>query len=86
MTNPVKADADNTEVTFEFKGDTYSVPPQSEWLVETLEFLEDGKITWVLRQLLGEDDWARFKSHKPKVPELGDLMTTLSEASGVQGN
>lgn len=86
MPNPVKTEAEQTAITFEYKGETYSAPPQAEWLVETLEFLEDGKITWALRQLLNDGDWTRFKSHKPQVQELGDFMNALTEAAGVQGN
>jgi hypothetical protein len=86
MTNPVKAEAVQDKISFEYKGETYSAPPQTEWLVETLEFMEDGKITWALRQLLDDGDWARFKSHKPQIKDLESFMTAITEAAGVQGN
>jgi len=94
--NPAKTEALGKEISFEFDGETYTVPPAREWDLDVLESYENGMIATCVRAVMGEEQYDRFKSEpaeggerKPKrrtVGDLNDLFETLQKALGVEGN
>jgi hypothetical protein len=83
---PAKADATGSNVSFEHDGQTYSVPPASEWGVETLEAFEDGKIIATVRTLLGDEQWSKYKAKGRKVTDLVSLFEAIQAATVGPGN
>lgn len=88
MTTPAKAEATGTDLlTFEYDGETYEIPPSSEWDLEVLEQYEEGKIAATVRALLGEEQYlAKFKSKKRTVRDLTVLFEQIQRTIGVSGN
>ncbi len=84
--NPTAAEALAEPIPFEFQGQTYTVPPTSEWDYETLEAFEDQKAVAILRSLLGPEQHAAFKATKPKVADFTAMMEALAGALGLSGN
>lgn len=85
-TAPIKAEANGDETAFEFDGRTYVVPPVTEWDVDAIEAVEDGRMATACRALLGEEQWRAFKSRKRTVADLRDLYQTIEAALGTEGN
>jgi hypothetical protein len=61
-----------------YDGETYEIPPQSEWDLEVLELFERGQTLTPTRTLVGEEQWAKFKSKPRKVKDLIDFTTAIS--------
>lgn len=73
-------------IEFNHNGVTYSVEPTSEWPLEALEALEEGRIVAFLKYVLGDEGYAALKATKPKIGELNDLTVAIQKAVGVAGN
>jgi len=86
VTNPVKAEALNEDVTFEYEGDTYTIPSTDEWPLEVLEAFEEGRVVSLLKAILGEEQWTEFKATNPKVKHLNAFVSAIQEATGIAGN
>jgi hypothetical protein len=85
-TNTAKTEALDEAISFDFDGETYSVPPAREWDLDALEAYEDGQIARTCRSLLGADQWATFRSKKRTVGDLEDLFLEVQKALGISGN
>lgn len=85
MENPAKAEALGERITFEWRGETFSILTTEEWPFEAMEAFEDGKLTKFLREILGPVEYAHFKSLKPKVSDLNDFVDAAQEALGISG-
>jgi hypothetical protein len=81
-----KTEAKDTAVTFDFDGETYSVPTAAEWDVETLEAFEDGRIIATVRTLLGAEQWAKYKAKGRRVTDLTALFEAIQSATVGPGN
>ena len=78
---PTKQDVTKQHSTFEYDGETYSVPPADDWSLEALEAVDEGKMTTAVRELLGEEQYAKFKSGgRRTVGDLGKLFEAAGEA------
>lgn len=84
--NAARAAAQGKKITLTFKGKSYTVAPPEEWDIDTLEKFEDGKVIGATRAVLGERQWAAFKSTSNKIGDVGELMDAIAKATGVQGN
>ncbi len=85
-TNTAKTEALAEGISFDFDGETYTVPPAREWDLDVLEAYEDGQIATTCRSLLGPAQWETFKSKRRSVGDLEDLMKAVQGALGVSGN
>lgn len=85
-TTAAKAEATNATVPFEFEGQSYTVVPTSEWDIEVLESMEEGKITAVLRAILQDDGYSIFRATKPNIAKIGEFFESLQSALGTEGN
>lgn len=81
-----KAEALNESVSFAYDGETYAIPPTSEWDLDVLVSYENGKIAATVEGLLGADQWKTFRSKKRTVGDLNGLFEELQKAVGVSGN
>lgn len=77
-----KAEALSAAVSLTYDGETYSIPPASEWDLDVLEHFEEGRVLALVKALLGPDGWARFRSKPRTVADLTDLMESVQEALG----
>lgn len=83
--NPVQVEAlsDGT-LAVAFRGDTFVVPVIDEWTIEALEAFENGKGVQLLKQLLGQKQWARFRRSYGKKKDVDDLAEAIAEAGGFE--
>ena len=70
----------------EYDGETYAVPPTSDWDVEALEAFEAGRVVALVTALLGAEQWAKFKAKGRKVSELAELFKAIETATVGRGN
>jgi hypothetical protein len=84
--SPTAAEALREQVPFTFDGVEYVVDPTSEWEYEVLEAFEAGKISAVLKALLGEEQHNKFKAGKPRVADLNRFVEAIQKALGISGN
>lgn len=68
--------------TFTYDEVDYTVPAADEWSLEALEAYEDGKVVTLIREILGEAQWATFKAKPRKVRDLNALFAAAQEALG----
>ncbi len=76
----------DTPITVTWKGKTYKVVPASKWTIEVLEAVEDGKMTYILRNVLEGDGYTRFRATQPLASEVGEFFEKVSKAVSPAGN
>lgn len=80
----LKAEATETEIKVEFRGDEYVLPKNvEEWPLDVMEAMEDEKPVSALRSLLGPAQWAKVKSHGLKMADLEEVTDTFLNAVGL---
>lgn len=84
--NPVKAEALGESFSVDFDGVAYTIEPATEWDLDVLEAIEDGKMTTALRTLLGREQWATFKAKRRTAADLGTFYSAVEQAIGAPGN
>lgn len=78
-----KAEALKTETSFDYDGVTYTLAPSAEWDLDVLDAFEGGQIATAVRLLLGDDQWATFRSKPRKVRDLNELFAAVQKAAGL---
>lgn len=73
-------EATDTPITVTWKGKTYKVIPSAQWDIEVLEAMEDGKMTYILRNVLDGDGYQRFRATKPLASEVGEFFDKITKA------
>lgn len=68
-----------TTVTFEDVD--YTIAPAEDWSLDAIEAYEDGKIATLVREILGAEQWARFKEKPRKVSDLTAFMREFEKAT-----
>lgn len=88
-TTAVKAladEAEDTMVSVEYDGEEYTFDTDGVTDIEFLEAYEDGRGIGACRELLGPEQWAKFKASKlpkkVKDTDLRALMDLMFEAVG----
>lgn len=82
-TKALKAEATGSDVEFEFNGITYTVPASiNDQSLDVLEAIEDGRITAAVRAIIGDAQYAVFKSTKPTIGDLNVFFEALQKAAG----
>lgn len=76
------AEALREGVTFTFGGHEYTTPPSSEWSIDVLEALDDQRHTHVVRELLGDEQWAAFRGRHNRMSEFNDFLNAALKAAG----
>lgn len=72
--------------TFTYDGVKYTVDDTMDWDISVLEAVEDNKIVSIVRELLGPDQWEKFKIKPRKVADLNELFEAIAKAVGLKGN
>jgi hypothetical protein len=81
-----EATGNDSPIIITWNGQHFRLVPSDDWDIETLEAIEDGKITHVLRAILADDGYDRLSKMRPKVKELESFMNKAMRALGIQGN
>lgn len=84
--SPAAAEALCEKTPFHFEGEDFFLGPASEWSFDALEAFENGKIMFFLREILGDDDYAKLRTMKPNAGKLGEFVAGLQKALGILGN
>lgn len=79
-------EATDKPTTVTWKGKTYTLVPTAQWDIETLEAMEDGKMTAMLRGMIAGDGYARLRETKPLISDLKDLFEKIQKALSISGN
>lgn len=73
----------NEPAVVEWRGHTFTIPRDySEWSVDLLESLEEGKSAGIVRGALGPNQWRTFKATNPHTPDLAELSDVIAKAMG----
>lgn len=84
--NPIAAEALHSNIEFEYDGESYAVIPTNDWTLDALEHFEDGKVLSLLREVLAEGGYAKFRQTHNAVGDIEGFMAALQKAQGIAGN
>ncbi|GAA3136658.1 hypothetical protein GCM10010466_29340 [Planomonospora alba] len=76
------AESESAPVLAEYDGTVYTVPTPLDWPLDVLDALEAGRLTDAARALLGEDQYAVFRSKPRTFRDLRDLLDAVTSAGG----
>lgn len=85
MTDPREAEANGQPGTFEFRGETFTVPLEyDDYPLSFIEVASEGASTAIqMRELLGPEQWAKVKAMNLKGRDLKELERAAEKAGGV---
>ena len=70
---------------FRLGGQTFTVPPMTEWPIQFETFLSAGQLSAAMQELLGDEQMAEFATHRPTFGDLQALMERIGDWAGVDG-
>lgn len=83
-----EAEAEDEMVSCEFEGEEYEYDSALLNDAEMLEAIDDNKLTHVIKQLIGQDGFDRYKTSGPKgrrkITDMQDFCKVLFEAAGTE--
>lgn len=80
-----QAEAEDAEVTIEYAGQSYVLPGSLDNADgDVMDAIDDEKMSYALRGLLGEQQWKRFKKTKPKVYDYDGLFSVYAKRIGLE--
>lgn len=79
-----EAEAKDSKVAVvEWRGHRFKVAREySDWTVDFVESLEEGKAVGIVRGALGPNQWRLVKAMNLKVSDLDDLSASIAKALG----
>ncbi|WP_440066441.1 hypothetical protein [Streptosporangium sp. OZ121] len=91
QTGKAKAAALASEVsgaagTATYDGTVYTVPAPLDWPLEVMDALADGRLTVAAQAILGDEQYAEFRSKPRTFRHLSELLDALSAAAGFDGS
>jgi hypothetical protein len=82
---PARLEAEASPVTIEYQGQTYAMPPSLDDADgDVVDAIDDQKISYALRALLGDAQWKRFKKTKPKARDYDGLFDVYAKRIGLE--
>jgi hypothetical protein len=82
---PARLEAEASPVTIEYQGQTYAMPPSLDDADgDVVDAIDDQKISYALRALLGDSQWKRFKKTKPKARDYDGLFDVYAKRIGLE--
>jgi len=79
------ADKGYATVVVEYDGELYEIPEESrDWPLEVLDAQEEGKSLGMIKGLLGDEQYARFRAKPRTMGAFDDFSSKLIKA-GVKG-
>lgn len=76
----LEKEAANENITFQYDGVTYVVPPAKNWPLKVVRAQEENRIIACVEGLLGKDQMAKFEKKERTMGDLEALMTALFDA------
>ncbi len=73
-------EATDTPTVVVWKSKNYKIVPSNKWDIEVLEAMEDGKMTYILRNILEGDGYKRFRETKPLASEVAEFFEKIMKA------
>lgn len=70
-------EATQTEVTFTFDGEDYTVPTPRKWPLDVGRAQENGKVVTVVELILGAKQMKKFESKPRTMGDMDDLIEAL---------
>lgn len=89
---PIKADAQGRNVTFDYEGTKYTIDRDNADNLELLEFVEEEKYVLAIRGYLGPDQWRKWKdTHRDAQRRVSSshfepFLNAVMAAIGGKGN
>lgn len=81
--NARKSEATTTTSVVEWRGMKFEVTRDySEWSVDLVESLEEGKSVGIVRGAIGPERWRAVKAMDLKMKDLGELADKIAAALG----
>lgn len=71
-------------IEFTYDGEEYTFSKDDLDDVDVIEGFEDGKLVSPVRRILGDKQWATFKSKKRTSQDLADMVTLMFDEVGVE--
>lgn len=76
------AEATGETITVSFGGYDYKVLPSDAWDIRVLEHAENGRTARAIAAILGDKQYANFRSRHTTIKELNEFSTALGKAAG----
>lgn len=76
-----KVDDDSKEMTFDYGGETYTVPTPKLWPLEAGDAEESGRPLESLKIILGPKQYKLFRSVPRTLGDAEDIMTAMFDAA-----
>lgn len=74
---------DLKDVTFEFAGNTYTVPAPKMWPIEVIEAEENGQQLGALKALVGDEQYKTLRKTLKVMKDIEECMSALFDAVDV---
>jgi len=75
---------EETEFSFKFEGEEYTVALANIRDIDTVEELEEGKMVVPLKRIVGREQWKKFRANgDPDIVKMGEFAKALFEGAGV---
>jgi hypothetical protein len=81
-----EAGASDTPITVTWRSKTFRLVPTSEWKLDAIEAMEEGKMVALLRGILAGDGFKRLSELEPKLSDLREFFEKAQKALGISGN
>jgi hypothetical protein len=81
----LRNEANGTDATFEFRGETFVIPTEYDDLpLSYIEAATDGKPSAIqARELLGPEQWAKVQAMGLKGRDIEGLVDSINKATGI---
>jgi hypothetical protein len=73
-------EAGNKEVTFEYNGVEYEIPPGKLWPLEAVEAQENGKMLTAVKELIGAEKYAELRKTAKTLEDFEEFCEALFDA------
>lgn len=79
----IKTEAEDLPIKCNYDGESYELPAAKFWPLEALEAQEENRVVGMLRSLLGEDQYKKFRSKPRVLQDIADFMDVVNAAAEV---
>ena len=79
----LEVEATNSDHTFEYLEESYTVPPAKRWPLDAVEAQEDGNMIGFLKALLGLDQYRTLRKKVDNIEQLDDFIGVMFDALDV---
>jgi len=80
-----RSEANAEPFAFTWQGETYSIPPPTEWPLAAMTAMSEGNLPRAMGTLIGDDAYARLAATGITVGALNTLFDAIGKAAGMGG-